>query len=89
MNNLIIWQSSFPFDQVIHLPFLSRLLNHQGLSSQRPVYKSYKQNPGKVKAYLEEQYPSAIEQAKRYKAQLYFVDEAAVRSDSHRGTNGT
>jgi len=65
---------------------ISRLLNHLGLSPQRPVYKSYKQNPGKVKAYLEEQFPSAIEQAKRYKAQLYFVDEAAVRSDSHRGT---
>jgi len=35
---------------------------------------------------LDEQFPNAIKQAKHYKAQLYFVDEAAVRSDSHRGT---
>lgn len=65
---------------------ISRLLNQLGLSPQRPIYKSYKQNPTKVKAYLDEQFPSAAAQAKRYKAQLYFVDEAAVRSDSHRGT---
>jgi len=65
---------------------ISRLLNHLGLSPQRPIYKSYKQNPEQVKAYLEEQFPNAAAQAKRYKAQLYFVDEAAVRSDSHRGT---
>jgi len=65
---------------------ISRLLNHLGLSPQRPIYKSYKQNPQKVMAYLEEGFPNAIAQAKHCKAQLYFVDEAAVRSDSHRGS---
>ena len=65
---------------------ISRLLNHLGLSPQRPIYKSYKQSPKKVKNYLDEQFPNAMKQAKHYKAQLYFVDEAAVRSDSHRGT---
>ncbi len=65
---------------------ISRLLNHLGLSPQRPVYKSYKQNPKKVISYLEDDFPNAIAQAKRHKAQLYFVDEAAVRSDSHRGS---
>lgn len=65
---------------------ISRLLNHLGLSPQRPIHKSYKQNPEQVKSYLEEQFPTAVSEAKRHKAQLYFVDEAAVRSDSHRGT---
>ena len=65
---------------------ISRLLAHLGLSSQRPIYKSYKQNPKKVTAYLNDEFPEAVAQAKRYKAQLFFVDEAAVRSDSHRGT---
>jgi hypothetical protein len=30
---------------------ISRLLSHLGLSPQRPVYKSYKQNPGKVNTW--------------------------------------
>ncbi len=65
---------------------ISRLLNHLGLSPQRPIHKSYKQDPKKVKSYLKEPFPSATREANRYKAQLYFVDKAAVRSDSHRGT---
>lgn len=63
-----------------------RLLNHLGLSPQRPLYKSYKQNPEKVKAYLAQTYPEAAEEAKKYKARIYFIDEAAFRSDAHRGT---
>lgn len=63
-----------------------RLLGHLGLSPQRPLYKSYKQDPGKVKAYLAETYPEAVAEAKKYQARLYFIDEAAFRSDAHRGT---
>jgi transposase len=63
-----------------------RLLAHLGLSPQRPVYKSYQQDPDKVRAYLAETYPEAVAQAKKHQARLYFVDEAAFRSDAHRGT---
>ena len=56
---------------------ISRLMAHLGLTSQRPVYKSYKQNPKKVTAYLKDEFPNAAAQAKLYNAQLYFVDEAA------------
>jgi len=65
---------------------VSRLLGHLGLSPQRPIYKSYKQNPKEMKKYLEETFPGLLEQARRMRAALYFVDEAAVRSDAHRGT---
>ena len=65
---------------------ICRLLNHLGLNPQRPLYKSYKQNPEKVKAYLAQTYPEAAEEAKKYKARIYFIDEAAFRSDAHRGT---
>ncbi len=65
---------------------LSRLLSHLGLSAQRPVYKSYKQDPDKIKAYLSQTYPQAVAEAKKYHARLYFLDEAAFRSDAHRGT---
>jgi transposase len=63
-----------------------RLLNHLGLSPQRPLYKSYKQDGDNIKAYLTQTYPEAVSQAKRYRARLYFLDEAAFRSYAHRGT---
>lgn len=62
-----------------------RLLGHFGLSPQRPIYKSY-QHPDKVRDYLAETYPKAVAVAKKNRARLYFVDEAAFRSDAHRGT---
>jgi transposase len=65
---------------------VSRLLGHLGLSPQRPIYKSYQQNPKEMKKYLEEIFPGLLEQAQREGAIIYFVDEAAVRSDAHRGT---
>lgn len=65
---------------------ICRLLSHLGLSAQRPLYKSYKQDPQKVKDYLAQTYPEAVTEAKRHKARIYFIDEAAFRSDSHRGT---
>jgi len=65
---------------------VSRLLGHLGLSPQRPIYKSYKQDPKKVQQYMSETFPEAVAQAKAVGAQLFFVDEASVRSDAHRGT---
>lgn len=67
---------------------VSRLLGHLGLTPQRPIYKSYKQNPREMKKYLEETFPGLLEQARRIGAAIYFVDEAGVRSDSHRGATG-
>lgn len=65
---------------------VSRLFKHLGLTPQRPIHKSYKQNPDKMKTYLDETFPSAMKKAKKLGAQLYFVDEASVRSDAHSGT---
>jgi len=64
---------------------VSRLLKHLGLSPQRPIYKSYKQDPEKIEQYIATTFPEVARQAKKLGAQIYFVDEASVRSDSHRG----
>jgi transposase len=64
---------------------VSRLLGHLGLSPQRPIYKSYKQDPKKIEEYLSETFPQVVERAREMGAEIYFVDEAAVRSDAHRG----
>lgn len=64
---------------------VSRLLKHLGLSPQRPLYKSYKQDPKKIEAYLNATFPDVVQQARELGAVIYFVDEASVRSDAHRG----
>ena len=65
---------------------VSRLLGHLGLSPQRPIYKSYKRDPKAMKNYLDKTFPGLRAKARRTGALIYFVDEAAVRSDAHRGT---
>jgi transposase len=65
---------------------VSRLLRHLGLTAQIPKYKSYKQAPQKLRRYLQETFPEVVREARRTGAIIYFVDEAAVRADAHRGT---
>jgi transposase len=63
-----------------------RLLQQLGLTPQRPIYRSYKQDPQELEKYLKRTFPQLRRLAKRIGADIYFVDESAVRSDHHRGT---
>lgn len=65
---------------------VSRLLKQLGLSAQRPIYRSYKKDPKAVETYLRETYPELAAKLQQGGVKLFFVDEAAVRSDCHRGT---
>jgi transposase len=65
---------------------VSRLLGYLGLSPQRPIYRSYKRDPKAVEKYLNGTFPELQRLAKKIGAQIFFVDEAAVRSDNHHGT---
>lgn len=65
---------------------VSRLLAHLGLSPQRPLYRSYKRDPKQLEKYLKKTFPELKKTARRLGAEIYFVDESAVRSDHHRGT---
>ncbi len=55
------------------------MLGHLGLSPQRPLYKSYQQDPQKIEKYLKEAFPRVVERARELGAEIYFVDEAAAR----------
>jgi transposase len=63
-----------------------RLLTQLGLSPQRPLWRAYQQRPEEVQRWLEEEYPRIKALAQRKKAQIFFGDEAGVRSDHHAGT---
>ena len=65
---------------------VSRLLHQMGLSAQRPLWRAYQQDPKKVKRWLTEEFPKIQRRAKREGAQIFFADEAGVRSDYHSGT---
>lgn len=63
-----------------------RLLKRLGLSPQKPLFRAYQQDPGKVEAYLKEEYPKIKRRAKAKGARIFFGDEASIRSDYHSGT---
>ena len=63
-----------------------RLLHQLGLSAQRPLWRAYQQNPAAVTQRLESEYPAIRRRARRDGAQIFFADEAGVRSDFPSGT---
>lgn len=65
---------------------VGRLLKKLGLTPQKPLMRAYQQDEEAVRRWLEEEYPRIKEMAKREKADIYFCDEASVRSDYHAGT---
>jgi transposase len=68
------------------LSSVSRLLKQLGLSCQRPIFKAWQQSEQQVKNWLKKVYPKIKLRAKAEKADIFFADEAGVRSDFHSGT---
>jgi transposase len=62
-----------------------RLLRQLGLTPQRPLWRAWQQDPEAVKRWLEVEYPALIKRAKKEGAEIWFGDEAGVRSDEHSG----
>ena len=65
---------------------VGRLLQQLGLTCQRPLFRAMEQDPQRVRRWREQQYPAIREQARQAGAEIYFGDEAGVRSDCHAGT---
>jgi hypothetical protein len=65
---------------------ISRLWTHLGLSPQRPIYRSYQQDPKSIEKYLKRTFPQVHALARKRGAVIYLVDEAAICADSLRGT---
>ena len=63
-----------------------RLLHQLGLSPQRPLWRAYQRDPQIVERWLKEEYPAIRAAALKAKGEVWFGDEAGVRSDAHSGT---
>jgi transposase len=65
---------------------VNRLLTQLGLSAQRPLWRAYQQNSEAVQRWMKEEFPAIREEARKCGAEIFFGDEAGVRSDHHAGT---
>ena len=68
---------------VLSLASVGRLLRLMGLTPQRPVRRAIEQVPAKVRQWLTIDYPAIQAKARPADAQIFFADEAGVRSNSH------
>jgi transposase len=74
------------FDVKLSKASVCRLLRQLGLTPQRPIWRAYQQRPEEVERWLKEEYPRIRRLARQKGAQIFFGDEAGVRSDCHAGT---
>jgi transposase len=65
---------------------IGRLLRKLGLSPQRPLWRAWQQNPEAVERWKREEFPAIKAEAKKAGAQVWFADEAGIRTDYHAGT---
>ena len=63
-----------------------RLLHQLGLSPQRPLWRAYQRDPKAVEQWLAKDFPKIKAAARKAGGEVWFSDEAGVRSDSHNGT---
>ena len=80
----LIWDQ---FRVKLSLVSVGRLLKKMGLSPQKPLHRAYQQDPNLVQQWLESEFPKIKALARKAKADIYFGDEASVRSDFHSGTS--
>ena len=74
------------FGKSLSLESVRRIMKLLGFSAQKPLYQAWQQDPELVKKWEDETYPAIKEEARVEGANVYFADEAGIRSDYHTGT---
>lgn len=64
---------------------VGRYLKKWGFTPQKPLRRTYEQDPKAVKHWLEMEYPEICHQASREKAEIHWGDYMGVRSDYQAG----
>ena len=57
------------------------LLHRVGLTPQKPMRRAYERDDPEIKKWKEETYPSIKKSAKKQGAEIFWLDEASIRSD--------
>jgi transposase len=81
VKDLILKQFSIKVD----VSTAGEYLKTFGMTPQKPVLKSYAQQPDRVKIWLDEEYPEVVFRAKEQGALIFWGDETDVRSRDQVG----
>ena len=64
---------------------VGRLLAALDITPQKPLRRAYERDPVAIERWMREQYPAIRRRARRRGADVFFLDEVGVRSDSALG----
>jgi len=65
----------------ISLSAVGELLHRVGLTPQKPMRRAYERDDAEIKKWREETYPEIRKEAKKQGAEIFWLDEASIRSD--------
>lgn len=69
------------FDIELSVTSTGELLHRLGLTPQKPLRRAYERNEEAVTQWKEQEYPKIAKEAKKQGAEIFWLDEAAIRSD--------
>jgi len=70
------------FKKRVGITTVGRLLAELGITPQKPLRRAYERDPQAVEQWKNEDYPKLKKRAKRRGADIFFLDEAGIRSDA-------
>lgn len=73
------------FDVDLGVTAVGRLLAELGITPQKPLRRAYERDPVAIDKWKHEEYPRLKKRAKKAGADIFFLDEAGVRSDQVLG----
>lgn len=73
------------FDVALTLPSIGHLLASLDITPQKPLRRAYERDEKEIRRWREEKYPALRKRARQRGAEIFFLDEVGVRSDSPLG----
>jgi len=73
------------YDVKLPIRTVGEYLHRWGFTPQKPVKKSYEQQPERVKKWLDEEYPGIARKAREEGAEILWGDETGISSEDNRG----
>jgi len=73
------------FGVSLTLPAVGHLLTSLDITPQKPLRRAYERDEKEIRKWKEEKYPTLRKRAKQRGAEIFFLDEVGVRSDSPLG----
>lgn len=70
------------FKKKLSVASVGRLLHAWGITPQKPLRRAYERDPEAIERWTQHEYPAIRGRAKRRGAEIFFLDEAGIRSDS-------